>query len=442
MLGTMRMIDIHCHLLPDIDDGARNLDQALAMARAAVDDGIEFSVMTPHIHPGRYENTRTRIDLRVQNFRNALQAEKIPLEIGMAAEVRLAPEILQLIEQDEIPFYGTMDDGCRLMLLEFPHSNIPPGSDKFVERLLAQKIRPVIAHPERNKDVIRDLRKLEPFIEMGCMLQLTASSVAGRFGKDAHRRALQILEFDVFKVLASDAHNLKARMPQLREGRDAAAKIIGEKAADDLVYANPMAIVKSQITGAKERDSNARQPLDGSRPVKTAVPSKAGNSQETADEGKIAHVHHWHSRRTARPDQSVNKSSVKRSSSKPAKLPWASCPVAVLSVFSHGQLLTKKTIKLDGRKFMIGRKKDNDLVLRDEFMSRHHALLAASSDRLIVSDLNSTNGIRVNGNRRRMCELNDGDRVSIGGFEIEVRLAETDEVRVPGTTNPKHHERH
>ncbi len=94
---------------------------------------------------------------------------------------------------------------------------------------------------------MRDVTKIEPFTEMGCFLQLTASAVAGRFGEDAYKRSLQILEMDVFKVLATDAHNLKARYPELMEGRDAAAKIIGEEAADDMVSANPMAIAQSQM---------------------------------------------------------------------------------------------------------------------------------------------------------------------------------------------------
>lgn len=240
------MIDIHCHLLPGIDDGAKSFDQALLMARAAVADGIRFSVMTPHIHPGRYDNTRIIIERATRDFRRKLRQARIPLQIGMAAEVRLSPEILALLEEDEIPFYGELN-GFRLMLLEFPHSHIPPGADKLVDKLLERRIRPIIAHPERNKDIMRDLRKITPFVEMGCFLQLTASAIAGRFGEQVHKRALQILELDVFKVLATDAHNLKARLPELREGRDAAARIVGEKAADEMVSTLPRAIAQSQM---------------------------------------------------------------------------------------------------------------------------------------------------------------------------------------------------
>jgi protein-tyrosine phosphatase len=244
------MIDIHCHLLPGIDDGARTLDEALTMARASVDDGVNFAVMTPHLHPGRYENTRSTIELQLQLFRNALRKENIPLHIGMAAEVRLSPEVLSLIEQDEVPFLGELD-GYRIMLLEFPHGHIPPGADNLVARLLQQKIRPIIAHPERNKDVMRNLAKIEPFIEMGCLLQITAGALLGGFGEGAYLCAQQLLEYEVFTVLASDAHNLKARCPGLREGMDAAAEILGKEAAYDLVYKNPLSIVWPENTNAQ-----------------------------------------------------------------------------------------------------------------------------------------------------------------------------------------------
>ena len=242
------MIDIHCHLLPGIDDGAKTLAQALDMARAAVADGIDYAVMTPHLHPGRYENTRSSTEEPLREFREALRKEQIALEIGVAAEVRLAIEILPWLEQDEVPFLGEMD-GYRIMLLEFPHSHISHGADNLIQKLLDKKIRPIIAHPERNKDVIRDLTKIEPFIEMGCLLQLTASAVAGHFGEGSHRCARQLLELGVVTVLATDAHNLKGRRPELREGMLAAAEILGQEAAHDLVYKSPLAIIGDSYVG-------------------------------------------------------------------------------------------------------------------------------------------------------------------------------------------------
>lgn len=240
------MIDLHCHFLPGIDDGAHTLADGLAMAHAAAADGITYSVMTPHIHPGRYENTRSTIEQAFKDFRLALRKAHVPLHIGMAAEVRLSSDIVALLSENEVPFLGELD-GYRIMLLEFPHTQITPGADKLVERLLKHGIRPLIAHPERNQDVIRDLSKIEPFIEMGCFLQITAGALVGRFGRAPQRRALQLLELDVFKVLASDAHNLDGRRPLLREGMEAAARVVGAQAANDLVNRNPRMILRGAV---------------------------------------------------------------------------------------------------------------------------------------------------------------------------------------------------
>jgi len=128
-------------------------------------------------------------------------------------------------------------------LLELPHTHIPPGSEKFVDLLLSKKIRPLIAHPERNADIVRDAAKIEPFIERGCFLQLTAASLVGAFGQGPLLRAREFLEYDVFTVLATDAHNLAARRPLLKEGVAAATEILGHEAAHDLVNKNPRKIL-------------------------------------------------------------------------------------------------------------------------------------------------------------------------------------------------------
>ena len=177
-----RMIDLHCHLLPGIDDGPETLEEALEMARIAVANGITAAHVTPHLHPGRWENDRAKIEAAVAAYRAALAAAGIALEIGFAAEVRLDYDILPLIEADRVPFLGTLE-GYRVMLLEFPHSHVPVGADKFVAWLLARNIRPMIAHPERNKDLMRDPARLQPFVEQGCLLQVTADAVAGGFGE-------------------------------------------------------------------------------------------------------------------------------------------------------------------------------------------------------------------------------------------------------------------
>lgn len=240
------MIDLHCHFLP-IDDGAKNMGEALDLARMAVKNGITHSVLTPHIHPGRYENEIYSIAAAFNHYKRALEVSEIPLRIAMGAEMRISIEMVAMLEKGLIPFLGEKD-GYKVLLLEFPHSHILPGTDKIINLLLRKNIRPLIAHPERNKDVIRNFDKIVPFVDQGCLLQVTSGAVAGRFGDNAQKRAIQLLEHDFVEVLASDSHDLVHRFPDLTEGSQAAAEIIGEEAAKRLVVENPWNIVKGQFT--------------------------------------------------------------------------------------------------------------------------------------------------------------------------------------------------
>jgi protein-tyrosine phosphatase len=255
-MALSTMIDVHSHYLPNIDDGPDSLETSLAMARMAVADGIYYAMMTPHVAPGEFDNDRPRIRRAYEAFRQALKDANIPLRIGMAAEVRLDLEIVPMLGRDEIPYLGWYR-GEQILLLEFPHTHIPVGAARFVERLLKQKIRPIIAHPERNRDVLRDVEKIAPFVSMGCYLQITAGSLTGDFGRGPRKRARQLLERDVLKVLATDAHNLKLRKPVLSAAVDAAAAIIGRAAAEDLVHKNPMSIVFGRRLPALRLDANS-----------------------------------------------------------------------------------------------------------------------------------------------------------------------------------------
>lgn len=222
------------------------MDMAVALARRAVANGITHSVVTPHIHAGRWENNASIIKTLVLDFKRALLEENIPLNVGVAAEVRIGIEIMDQINQRQIPFLGTWQ-GKKVMLLEMPHSHVPMGIEKLVGWLIERNILPMIAHPERNKDVHRDIHKIDDLIGMGCLFQLTASSLTGQWGAPSQNRALELLDQGVVTVLASDAHNLKSRPPEIRSGWAFAADRIGQEAADQLVLDNPWKIVSGQF---------------------------------------------------------------------------------------------------------------------------------------------------------------------------------------------------
>jgi len=240
------MIDLHCHLLPGIDDGPKTLEAALDLCRRVVANGILQAVTTPHIIPGRYDNDKASITQVWNDLKQELSAAGIALELGMAAEVRLDPVIMDMLKADRIPFLGEYD-GAPVLLLEFPHTHIPPGSMEFVKWLLKEGIRPMIAHPERNGDVIGNVRKIEPFVKAGCLLQITAASLEGIFGIEEKRRGIQLLKKGWVTIIASDAHNLSGRLPQIEPGRQAAANIVGATKSWELVRDIPAEIAKKHF---------------------------------------------------------------------------------------------------------------------------------------------------------------------------------------------------
>ena len=236
------MIDLHCHYLPGIEDGAQSMAEALDLARASVADGITHAVMTPHIHPGRYENSRTSVVDATVQFRSALKEAGIPLQIFPAGEVRLSSDVIDLLEQGELPFVGTLK-GYQILLLEFPYGQLPVGTEKLARWLLAQKIRPLIAHPERNKVIMQNIEKLRPFIDMGCLMQITGASVLGGFGQAVQDSAVAMLEQRWVSVVASDAHNLLHRPPVLTSAKDWLQNYGGQDLANDLTLNTPAKIL-------------------------------------------------------------------------------------------------------------------------------------------------------------------------------------------------------
>lgn len=236
------MIDLHCHLLPGIDDGPATLDEALDLARAAVADGIRLSVLTAHVFPDRWPNTLPNLQVAIELYAAALDAAGIPLQLRLGGEVRLNPELIEMIADDLVPFIGELD-GFRILLLEFPYAMIPTGADKMVAALMRRKVRPLIAHPERNKAVMSSPDHIRPFVDLGCWLQLTAGSLTGRFGAPAEETAWKLLDSGATCVMATDAHNLQNRPPLMREGHAAVSHRLGAERADLMARHLPAKIV-------------------------------------------------------------------------------------------------------------------------------------------------------------------------------------------------------
>jgi len=236
------MIDIHCHLLPGIDDGASTIEQSLDLARHAIADGITHVVVTPHIQPGVYDNNLDTISRAYALFVEALDKNDLQLKVAMAAEVRLCPEIIPMLEAENLPLFVS-SEGKRTILLELPHSHVPPGKERLIQWLQVYNINVLIAHPERNKGIMSNYSKAKRLFDMGCLLQLTSGSVSGRFGEPPRRAAQYMLQQGWVSLLASDAHNLRSRPPELSDGKAAAMDFVGTRDAGEMVLENPWQLV-------------------------------------------------------------------------------------------------------------------------------------------------------------------------------------------------------
>lgn len=235
------MIDIHCHVLPGIDDGPGTLEAAVSLAQALVDDGVRLAVLTPHVFPGRFENRKSSIVDEFLRFRAVLEEAALPLDLLWAGEVRLTPEVLELLLLDELPYLGQRN-GFQHMLLEMPDGQIPLGSLKFIQHLLAARVRPVLVHPERNRMVMESPERLRPFVELGCQVQLTAGSLVGGFGERAQATAMALLDHGWVQAVASDAHNLGGRRPRMREAAAWLRQHYGAGAATQLTLLGPASL--------------------------------------------------------------------------------------------------------------------------------------------------------------------------------------------------------
>lgn len=234
------MIDLHCHLLPAIDDGARDLATALAMARIAVEDGISLTACTPHIYPGLYANTGAQIRDDVERLRQELAAADIPLTLSYGADIQMVPELLSGLRSGVMPTLN----GSRYFLFEPPHHTVPVGFSSLVFEVLASGYVPVITHPERLTWL--DDEHFDWFVEAahrGAWIQVTAGALTGRFGSRARYWGERFLDAGMVHLLATDAHETQHRPPRLAEGRAAAEQWVGAEEAERLVSTRPRAII-------------------------------------------------------------------------------------------------------------------------------------------------------------------------------------------------------
>ncbi len=216
------MIDIHNHILPGVDDGAKDLEMSIAMANVAVQEGITHILATPHHRNPEYINARKEVEEAVGQLQIELDRRGIDLVIFPGQEVRLHGELMAHIDAGEILFTD-LDE--HYILIEFPSHEVPHYAEQIFFELLSRNIRPIIVHPERNQKIIEKPDVLKRFINMGCYAQLTAASYLGEFGSAVEETSRLLIEEHLVHMLASDAHrpsgprgfNMEAAFSKLQE---------------------------------------------------------------------------------------------------------------------------------------------------------------------------------------------------------------------------------
>lgn len=236
--------DLHCHILPGIDDGARDLPQALAMARIAVDDGIETVFATPHHLNGVYRNPADSVRAGVARLQAALDAEGIALKLLPGAENHLVPELPKALREGSAL---TLGDFGRAALVELPVHEIPIGAEELLDNIRGHGIVPIIAHPERNTSLRRNPDRLADWVGAGCLAQVTAQSCTGRFGEAVQLGSRTMIDRGLIHFVASDAHRDRRRIPQIEPARAQVAEWTNEAVATLICKTFPAAVAAGDL---------------------------------------------------------------------------------------------------------------------------------------------------------------------------------------------------
>ena len=239
------MIDLHCHILHGLDDGPDSLDESLAMARRAVEDGVRAIVATPHTLNGIYINRVSEVTSRVTALQEILSENRIELQIYVGGDVHLCPHMLDRIDSGDAV---TINDAKKFILLELPSQSIPEGVMEEVFSLKLNGITPIITHPERNSIIQHDPDIMHELVCMGALGQVTAMSLTGDFGEYTRQSSETLLKHRLVHVISSDAHSSVDRPPVLSQAVEQAAEILGDyEEAKRMVTEVPATILSGEM---------------------------------------------------------------------------------------------------------------------------------------------------------------------------------------------------
>lgn len=220
------IIDLHTHLIPGVDDGAQDVNDSLDLARQAVAEGIEHLVLTPHHRNNQFVNHAQEVIEAANQLQALLNQHQVPLNVYPSQEIRIHEHLIDdLLNQDLL----SLDDTGKYYLIEFPTATVPEFAEQVLGQLIHRGITPVIAHPERNHVFVEDRDQYARFIHMGCLGQITTSSIAGAFGEKIQQASIEMIRDGLAHILASDAHSIEWRPFNTQAGFNALKKYFGSE---------------------------------------------------------------------------------------------------------------------------------------------------------------------------------------------------------------------
>lgn len=235
-------VDIHCHMIPGVDDGARDSADALAMALLAADEGITTVVVTPHQLGAYQDNSGDAIRVRAVELQELLNVNGVPLRVLPGADVRIDDGMVEKLASGEVL---TIADQRRHVLLELPHDLYMP-LEPVLDALERRGMAGVLTHPERNKGILAQPTLVESLVEQGCLMQLTAGSLTGSFGAASRALAEQMCRRGLVHFIATDAHGARSRRPKMRDAFARAAELAGAEAATAWCCQNPALVCEGR----------------------------------------------------------------------------------------------------------------------------------------------------------------------------------------------------
>ena len=260
MTQITQFTDIHCHVIPQIDDGASSIDHSIKMARTALNDGTTSLIATPHQLGTNSRVTVGAIKEGVARLKKKIDAEKLGVTVVPGADVRIDPELPKLLKQGKVL---TLADHGKHVLLELPHDTYYP-IDQLLKSLRKQGLVGILSHPERNRGIIKNPDVMWDVVESGGLLQITAASLTGAFGSSCKEIAELAIDEGLIHFIASDAHDTKHRPFGMRDAYDTICDMAGEELADLVCCENPARVfegddVKEGLVGKTAKYSTQKR---------------------------------------------------------------------------------------------------------------------------------------------------------------------------------------